>query len=129
MQHFFDFRRQVGIVAVVPKCMWCDDDTLRARLQVASEASGERLWRLPHHAEYVDLMKSDVADLINSSPIRKAHPIQGAAFLKCFVKKDIPWCHIDIAGVSQADTQHGPFNKSTPTAFGTRLLAEFLAAE
>jgi leucyl aminopeptidase len=109
--------------------MWCDDDTLRARLELAAEASGERLWRLPHHAEYDDLMKSDVADLINSSPIRKAHPIQGAAFLKCFVKEDVPWCHIDIAGVSQADTQFSAFNKATPTAFGVRLLAEYLSAE
>jgi leucyl aminopeptidase len=109
--------------------MWCDDDALREKVENASTISGDRVWRLPHHQEYEDLIKSEVADLINSSPERKAHPIQGAAFLKCFVKEDIPWCHLDIAGVSEVTAPYGPFNKATPTGFGVRLLAELLAAD
>ncbi len=108
--------------------LFCDDDALRAKVEKASAASGERVWRLPLHAEYRDMMKSPVADILNSNPNRKAHPIQGAAFLSYFVKDGIPWCHIDIAGVHAVEGDSGPFVKG-PTGFGARLLAELLDAE
>lgn len=103
--------------------MWCDDARLRARVERASDAAGERLWRLPHHQEYRDMMKSSVADIQNSNPNRKAHPIQGAAFLSYFVDEKIPWCHLDIAGVHVTEGDNGPFAKDTPTGFGARLMA------
>lgn len=106
--------------------LFCDDDELRAKLEQASEASGERVWRLPLHAEYRDLMKSPVADLVNSGANRKAHPIQGAAFLSYFVTEGTPWAHIDIAGVHTNDADKGPFIKG-PTGYGVRLLAELVA--
>jgi len=102
--------------------MWCDDDTLRGRVEAAAERAGERVWRLPLHQEYRDLMRSSVADIVNSAPVRKAHPIQGAAFLSYFVDQT-PWCHLDIAGVHNADSDFGPFVKEAPTGFGVRLLA------
>ncbi|MBK7403416.1 MAG: hypothetical protein IPJ41_01975 [Phycisphaerales bacterium] len=107
--------------------MWCDDDKLRRHVEDASEASGERVWRLPHHAEYRDMMKSPIADILNSNPNRKAHPIQGAAFLSYFVEKGIPWCHLDIAGVHATESDKGPFIAG-PTGWGTRLLAELISA-
>lgn len=109
--------------------MWCDDDELRPALEAASERSGERVWRLPLHAEYRDLMKSSVADIVNSAPVRSAHPIQGAAFLSYFVEKGVPWCHLDIAGVSTVDSDRGPFVRNSATGFGVRLLAELLDAD
>ncbi|MEQ8845281.1 MAG: leucyl aminopeptidase family protein [Phycisphaerales bacterium] len=102
--------------------LWCDDDKLRSKVQDASDASGERVWRLPLHQEYKDMMKSPVADIINSNPNRKAHPIQGAAFLSYFVEDTIPWCHLDIAGTHAVDGDEGPYIKG-PTGFGARLLA------
>lgn len=105
--------------------MWCDDDDLRAKIEAASAACDERVWRLPLHQEYKDMMKSQVADIINSNPNRKAHPIQGAAFLAYFVKPGIPWCHLDIAGVHEVEGATGPFVEG-PTGWGTRLLANFL---
>ncbi|NRA56821.1 MAG: leucyl aminopeptidase family protein, partial [Phycisphaerales bacterium] len=83
--------------------LWCDDDKLRGKVQDASDAAGERVWRLPLHQEYKDMMKSPVADIINSNPNRKAHPIQGAAFLSYFVDENVPWCHLDIAGTHAVD--------------------------
>ena len=106
--------------------MWCDDDKLRAKVERAAGASGERVWRLPLHQEYKDLMRSDIADILNSSAVRAAHPIQGAAFLAYFVKEGIPWCHLDIAGVHAHDGEKGPYAKGTSTGFGTRLLADLL---
>jgi len=102
--------------------MWCDDDKLRDKVQGASDASGERVWRLPLHKEYRDMMKSPIADIINSNPNRKAHPIQGAAFLSYFVDEKVPWCHLDIAGTHAVEGDDGPYIKG-PTGFSARLLA------
>lgn len=108
--------------------MFCDDDKLRGLVECAAAACDERVWRLPHHQEYNDMMKSTVADIVNSNPNRKAHPIQGAAFLSYFVKKGIPWCHLDIAGVHAVESTTGPFQEG-PTGWGVRLLANLLAAK
>jgi leucyl aminopeptidase len=105
--------------------MFCEDDALRAKVEAASEGSGERVWRLPMHSEYKEMMKSPVADILNSNPNRKAHPIQGAAFLAYFVKEGVPWCHLDIAGVHATESESGPFVKG-PTGWGVRILAELL---
>jgi len=105
--------------------LFCDDDELRAALETASEESGERIWRLPLHAEYREMLKSPVADIVNSNPNRKAHPIQGAAFLEHFVEEGTPWAHIDIAGVHSVDADTGAFIKG-PTGWGVRLIAAWL---
>ncbi len=106
--------------------MWCDDDKLRGAVENASATTGERVWRLPLHQEYRDLMKSPVADILNSAPVRAAHPIQAAAFLSYFVEQDVPWCHLDIAGVHSVDSDTGPYVKNSATGFGARLLAELV---
>ncbi|MFM9957518.1 MAG: leucyl aminopeptidase family protein [Phycisphaerales bacterium] len=109
--------------------MFCEDDALRGKVEAAANISGERVWRLPMHQEYRDLMKSTVADILNSNPNRKAHPIQGAAFLSFFVTTGTPWCHLDIAGVHAVEGDSGPFVKESATGWGVRLLAEMLEAE
>lgn len=110
--------------------MFCEDDKLRGRIEEASATSGERVWRLPMHAEYRDMMKSPIADILNSNPNRKAHPVQGAAFLSYFVEgyneNKIPWCHLDIAGVHASESDSGCFVKG-PTGWGVRILSDLLA--
>ncbi len=107
--------------------MFCDDDGLRAKVEAAASASGERVWRLPMHAEYREMMKSPVADIVNSNPNRKAHAGQGAAFLSYFVGAGVPWCHLDIAGVHVAERNAGPYIEG-PTGWGVRLLANLVDA-
>jgi leucyl aminopeptidase len=122
-----DFATLTGGVVValgsVYAGLWCDDDRLRGVVECSGAATGERVWRLPHHSEYNAMMKSPIADIVNSAPVREAHPIQGAAFLSYFVDKDIPWAHIDIAGVHATERDKGPF-VAGPTGFGARLAAE-----
>ncbi len=103
--------------------LWCDDDKLREKIEQAGVTTGEEVWRLPHHDKYRAMMKSPIADVVNSAPVREAHPIQGAAFLSYFVEKGIPWAHIDIAGTHSTDKDAGPYCAG-PTGFGARLLAE-----
>ena len=104
---------------------WCADEGLRDRIEAASITSGERVWRLPMHEEYREMMKAKHADIWNSAPTRDAHPIQGAAFLSNFIDANIPWAHIDIAGVADLDREKSPFSAG-PTGFGTRLLAQLI---
>ncbi len=62
------------------------------------ERTGERLWQLPLYEEYFDYIKSDSADMVNSSENRLAGTAVGAIFLKQFVG-DTPWVHLDIASM------------------------------
>ena len=43
-----------------------------------------------------------------------------------FVDEDVPWCHIDIAGMHAAETDEGMCVKGTASGFGARLLAELV---
>ena len=101
---------------------FCETPDLARRLEEAANSCGERLWRLPLWDDHRALMRSRVADIVNSGSKRGAHPIQGAAFLSFFVKAGIPWAHIDIAGVS--DDEGHEIYESGPTGFGTMLMLE-----
>lgn len=108
--------------------MFCEDEKLRGRIEAASAVSGERVWLLPQHQEYRDMMKSPVADILNSNPNRKAHSGQGAAFLSYFVAEGTPWCHLDIAGVHVAESDSGMFVKGS-NGWGVRILTDLLGQE
>ncbi|MFK7758882.1 MAG: M17 family metallopeptidase [Phycisphaerales bacterium] len=105
--------------------LWSNDDELVEQFGSAASASGEHVWRLPLHADYKAMMKSPIADIVNSAPVREAHPIQGAAFLEHFVDDGIRWAHVDIAGTHSTKQTKGPINPG-PTGFGARLLAELV---
>ncbi len=114
-----------GVVVALGKVyagMFCENDKLRKAVEAAASATGERVWRLPMHAEYREMMKSPIADILNSNPSREAHPVQGAAFLSYFVTEGMPWCHLDIAGVHALEGPSGIF-PAGPTGWGARLLA------
>ncbi len=104
---------------------FCEDSRLKEQVESAAAASGERVWQLPLWEDHRDFMRSQHADLINSNPLRSAHPIQGAAFLSFFVAKDVPWAHIDIAAVAASDAAHEVTGVG-PTGFGVRLCVELL---
>lgn len=117
-----------GVVVALGKVfagMWCDDDALREKIEASGLHSGERVWRLPHDPEYNAMMKSSIADIMNSAPVREAHPVQGAAFLSHFVQDGIKWAHLDIAGTHSSE-KDAPFMIAGPTGFGARLLAELV---
>jgi leucyl aminopeptidase len=99
---------------------------LEQALFAVATRTGERVWPLPLDSEYRELMKSPVADIVNSNANRQAHPVQGATFLSYFVKDDVPWVHLDIAGVHATEKDRGPIIPG-PTGFGVRLLAELAA--
>jgi leucyl aminopeptidase len=104
--------------------LFATDEELAAAVTAAGEAAGELVWRLPLHPDYDDQMKGRYADLVNSEG-RKAHPIQGASFLKRFVG-DVPWAHVDMAGTAH-DTGRAYAAKGG-SGWGVRLLLELARA-
>ncbi len=113
------------VVALGSFCagLWCNDPKLKKQIESAAKETGERLWELPLWEDHRNYMRAKHADLHNSAPARGAHPIQGAAFLSFFVDEDIPWAHIDIAGVSSVERDRGLYCTG-PTGWGVRLLTK-----
>ncbi len=107
--------------------LYCDDKKLRESVQRAAEASGEPVWHMPLVKGHRDMMKSPVADILNSAPIRECHGTQGPAFLSYFVDEGVPFAHVDIAGMHAFTEDRGPYIAG-PTGFGARLAAEILGA-
>jgi leucyl aminopeptidase len=85
-----------------------NDDLCNAFLS-AAKAEGEGAWRMPMGEAYDAKLKSRIADMMNVGG-REGGAITAAQFLARFVRPDMPWCHLDIAGttLSKADTALAP---------------------
>lgn len=79
--------------------VFSNDDALCNAFLRSAEAEGEGAWRMPMGQGYDDKLKSRVADMVNSCG-RDGGSITAAQFLKRFIKPDMPWCHLDIAGTA-----------------------------
>ncbi|WP_158240754.1 leucyl aminopeptidase [Telmatospirillum siberiense] len=107
--------------------LFCTDDVLAERLMAIGEAEDEPLWRLPLTEAYDEDLKSPVADLRNCGPDDDGpDALHAARFLQHFVPRAIPWAHLDIAGLSEAE-EDGPLAAEGPTGFGVRLLDHLVA--
>jgi leucyl aminopeptidase len=84
--------------------VFSNDDALCNAFLKAAAAEGEGAWRLPMGAGYDAKLKSRVADIINSCG-RDGGAITAAQFLRRFVKDEVPWCHLDIAGTALLKTE------------------------
>ncbi len=103
--------------------LFCNHDDLAARLKRAAEESGERLWPLPLWDDYLEEMKSTVADVKNSGS-RFGGAVTAAAFLQKFAGK-LPWAHLDIAGTAW-DTPRNELYEGGASGVGVRLLVHLL---
>lgn len=70
-------------------------ETTSAALLAGGLASDDPCWRLPLHAPYADYLKSDIADLNNSSENSFAGASVAALFLDRFVDEGLDWAHFD----------------------------------
>jgi leucyl aminopeptidase len=81
---------------------YANDDALAAEFEAAAAAVGDDAWRMPLGKPYAKQIKSRLADIKNTGG-RSAGSITAAEFLHRFIDKDMPWIHIDIAGVTLAN--------------------------
>lgn len=111
-QHIIDLATLTGAMDValgqVYAGVFTNSDKLWKQLQKAGEAVSDPFWRMPLHEEYVREMKeSIVADLGNVGFRRSGGSCSAAGFLQEFVGENIPWAHIDIAGVMECHSTRG----------------------
>lgn len=84
--------------------VFSNSDDLSGAFIKAAGAEGEGAWRMPMSPAYDALIKSRIADMKNTGG-RMAGSITAAQFLKRFVKDDVPWCHLDIAGTASVKSE------------------------
>lgn len=101
-----------------------NDQGLVDDIIACGKEAGEGFWQLPLGKEYSKGIKSDIADIKNIGPARKAGTIIGAAFIQEFVDK-AKWAHLDIAGTAWADSEK-PHHAKGPTAVAVRTLLKLV---
>ena len=108
--------------------LYSTDDGVADALLAAGQATGDRLWRMPLPADYLDVLDSPVADLAHvarSGAVgAPAGSIAAALFLREFTGGR-PWAHLDVSGPSRSSSDEGETAKGA-TGFGTRLLLGWL---
>lgn len=104
-----------------------NNEDLAEKIKTSSKKTSEEVWQLPLNDDYMDMIKSEVADMKNIGIGRAAGTITAAAFLRNAIEKT-PWLHFDIAGVAwkQPATKEKPYNSQGATGFGVRLILDYL---
>ncbi|MFA5989199.1 MAG: leucyl aminopeptidase family protein [Sphingomonas sp.] len=74
---------------------FANDEKLAADLLAAGAAADDPLWRLPLWAGYDEMLKSDIADIVNAPDGGFAGAVTAALFLQRFVPGGTPWAHLD----------------------------------
>lgn len=100
---------------------------LKKKIFKASRDSGELVGELPFNRYLFPIIKSNIADITNSTGSAGGSSILASMFLDKFIKKENKnkWLHFDIAGSAFNDKGWG-YHSSGATGAGVRLLLKFL---
>ena len=92
-----------------------------------SDRVGEAFWPMPLPEELRASLDSPVADLANIGE-RMGGMLVAGLFLRDFIKSDMPWLHLDIAGPSFNEHKAHGYTPVGGTGIGVRSLVAFAAA-
>ena len=106
----------------VAAAMQQDAEHQLSLLRIVGNQVHERLWELPMWKEYDELLKSEVADLINCNLHANAGTITAGRFLAHFAHH--PYIHLDIAGTAFYSKREHYYGVGA-SGFGIRLLYAF----
>jgi leucyl aminopeptidase len=106
--------------------LFSNNDGLVDQLTAAGKKVGEPVWRLPLGTAYDKQIDCEAADMKNIGGGRAGGSITAAQFLQRFIEGDLPWAHLDIAGVTWS-SKDKPTVPKGGTAFGVRLLDRLVA--
>jgi len=125
--HLVDAATLTGAVVValgyVNAGIFANNDDLYDRFRKAEDQAGEKFWRMPLDDEYKEVIKSSIADIVNSGG-RWGGAVTAAMFLKEFAE-DTPWLHLDIAGTAWTEDAK-PWIAKGPSGIAVRSLVEFV---
>ena len=110
----------VSITSEIASISMCNDkgEEYKNKLIEVGENVGEYLEYLKLRPEYLEFLKSPVADIKNLNHEVKAGCIIGGIFLNYFTTNECPWIHLDIAPTA--------FIKEISMSYGINLLVEFI---
>src|SRR5277367_3225980 len=114
----------VVALGMVNAGVFSNDEETYQHFTAAFETSGERFWRLPVEDDYKEMIKSSIADIMNTGGSRWGGAITAAMFLKEFVE-DTPWIHLDIAGMAWTEEQK-PWMAKGPSGIAVRSITEWV---
>lgn len=77
-----------------------NDEGVMNKFKAAAAETEERYVELPIFQEYIDDIKSKIADIKNMGGDKGAGSQKAGAFLKEFIRKGNKWIHVDIAGTA-----------------------------
>ena len=100
-----------------------NNDEACAEFLDATDGTGEQFWQLPLPEELRASLDTPVADIANIGE-RMGGALVAGLFLKEFIKDELPWLHLDIAGV---ELNTGKAHGHTPvgaTGVAVRSLVE-----
>ena len=104
--------------------VFSNDEATFERFQTAMKISGEKFWRLPCTDDYKDVIKSQIADIMNTGGSRWGGAISAAMFLKEFAG-ETPWVHLDIAGCAWNE-ELKPWLAKGPSGIAVRSIVEWV---
>ena len=124
--HLIDAATLTGAVVVALAYanvgVFSNDDSFYQSFAATLAKSGENMWRLPVNDEYLDMTRSQIADLMNTGG-RWGGASTAAAFLREFAD-GTPWIHLDIAGTAWME-EAKPWIAKGPSGVAVRSLIEF----
>ncbi len=127
--HLIDAATLTGSIVValgyINVGLFANDDEMYHRFEAAEKKAGEKMWRMPLDGEYQELIRSNIADIVNSGG-RWGGAVTGAMFLKEFVG-DTPWIHLDIAGTAWME-ENKPWIAKGPSGVTMRTIVEYVRA-
>lgn len=82
--------------------LFSNNQKLADSLLKSAKNTDEYMWHLPIIDEHKNDMKGTVADFKNIGSTPNGGSAKGAAFIQHFLKDDIAWAHLDIAGIGDS---------------------------
>jgi leucyl aminopeptidase len=124
--HLVDAATLTGAVVValgyINAGVFSNNDAIYNRFEQAEKRAGEKMWRMPLDSEYMEQLKSTIADMTNVGG-RPGGAVTAAMFLKEFVG-ETPWIHLDIAGTAWMEDNKAWIAKG-PSGIAVRSIVEF----
>ncbi|MEI7555480.1 leucyl aminopeptidase [Candidatus Chlorohelix sp.] len=114
----------VALGHTAPAIFGTNDEFSQKFLDTAEKA-GEKAWQMPLYPEYSEQIKSSIADIMNTGG-RAGGSCTAAAFLKEFTG-EVPWIHIDIAGIAYTEGEK-PYLAKGSSGYIIRSVVDFVLA-
>lgn len=118
---------QVVALGTRTAAVMTNDEKIREKFLATTHRVGEAFWPMPLPDELRASLDSPVADLANIGE-RMGGMLVAGLFLKDFIKSELPWLHLDIAGPAYNEQKAHGYTPVGGTGIGLRSLVAFAAA-